>query len=719
MKKNVFAQKGTIIGNTFEIIRRLSEEDRAEFNKYYHLYDGRQAAGAETFGGLAFNEDTSPQTYLEALNCPYCNSKKLIKHGLSDSHNPRYKCLKCLKTFSASTHTLSSNSVQDTGVWMVFIKGLLKGETFNSLAKTCGISITTVRNWRLKVFVALERLAEDVKLSGLVFADDTRIPYNFKGYHGSDFIAPRHSHSRGGQTTMKNHLKNEICVLCALDAHRNSFSRCIGFGNPSGKRLSNGFANKLNVDENMTLITDGAQAFSRTVKDYGIPNWERRVTKTVKGKRFPNTALGDLHIQTINNYHKRLKEFLARYHGVASRFLPGYLLLFDYKENHKHLTEGEQAKEILEAMASISENYTLEALERKFSIPISNGPETELWEVKIPRKEQLAYRDWVNKVPIKDICTKYHIKRRRIYYIRDKVMRYRVHAKIISDVPRQNKVRSTSLLPVSDRNWEIFLYCYRDGHGYTEAARHFGLSRQRVYQIVQKVLSHPSASLIKKYEPPAREKRQKRLPQKEILRDLNLMCDDESTKKENYAILAQSYDTTPRYVGKLFYKQRLAGNDINWTYHWTQERKDMAPQEYYQFLIERNIHIHQDCEDMLLEYPEMTKATVFKQIATVYGLSASSVTSIYYNVGQGILPQFHAETYEPTPSQRDVYYAVIKEKENDPGHSNYEYIRRVAAKRNLLFHSAENYFYKYRKLLRQREQALEQNPASEPNGAVS
>lgn len=718
MKKNVFAQKGTIVGNTFEIIQHLSEEDRAEFNKYYHLYDGRQAAGAETFGGLAFNEDTSPQTYLEVLNCPYCHSRKLIKHGLSDSHNRRYKCLECQKTFSASTNTLSSNSVQDTGVWTVYIKGLLKGETFKSLAKSCGISTTTVRNWRLKVFVALEHLAENVKLSGLIFADDTRIPYNFKGCHGSEFIAPRSSHSRGGQTTMKNHLKNEICVLCAIDAHRNSFSRCIGFGNPSGKRLSDGFTNKLNVDENMTLITDGAQAFSRTVKDYGIPNWERRVTKTVKGKRFPNTALGDLHIQTINNYHKRLKEFLARYHGVASRFLPGYLLLFDYKENHKHITEDEQAREILEAMANISERYTLEALERKFSIPISNGPETELWEVKIPRKEQLAYRDWVNKVPIKDICAKHHIQNRKIYYIRDKVVRYGVHDKIVSQTPKQ-KTRGTALRPVSDRNWEIFLYCHRDGHRYTDAAETFGLSRQRVHQIVQKVLAHPCASSIKKYQPPAREKRQKRLPQKEILRDLNLMCDDESTKKESYAILAQSYDTTPRYVEKLFRKQRLAGSGTDWTYHWTQERKDMAPDEYYKFLAERNRQIFRECEDMCLAHPNMTMASVFEQIATKHNLSASRVSCIYYDVRRGIFPQFHAETYEPTPAHRDVYYAVLQEMENDPRHSNNEYIRRVAAKRNLLFHSVENYFYKYRKLLRQREQASEQSPEREQNHEVA
>lgn len=717
MKKNTIAKKGTVVEKTFEIIQHMSNEDRTEFDKYYGFYNGRLNAGAETFGELAFNEETSPETFCEALRCPRCRSQSLIKHGSSDSNNPRYKCQVCQKTFSASTNTLSSHSVQDVGVWTVYIKGLLQGETYESLAKACGISTTTVRNWRLKVFVALESLVKDVKLSGLVFADDTRIPYNFKGRHGDDFISPRKAHSRGGQTTMKNHLKNEICVLCAIDANRNSFSRCIGFGNTSGKRLSNGFADKLDVDENTVLITDGAQAFSRTVKDYGIPQWERRVTKIVNGKRFPNTAHGKMHIQIINNYHKRLKEFMVRYHGVASRFLPGYLLLFDYKENHKHMTEAEQVKEILEAMASITENYTLEDLERKFSIPVSNGPETELWEVKIPRKEQLIYRDWVNKMPIKDICAKHHIDRWKIYHIRDKVKRYDVHKEIVDTPPGQRKTRSTSMCPamgrLKERNWEIFLYCYRDGHGYSEAAKVFGLTRQRVHQIVQKVLQHPSASAIKKCEGPPRGRHQKCLPQKDILRDLSLMCDDESTKQENYAILAQSYGTTPRYVDKLFYKQRLSDNNADWRYQWTPERKEMAPEEYYAFLTARNKQIHQDCEDMLSQHPEMPKTAVFKQVAARKNLSASRVSSIYYDVKRGALPQFHANLHEVTPSQRDAYFAVLQEMTKAPGHSNNEYIRRVAAQRKLLFRTAENYFYAYRKLLRQQEQASEQNPAPE------
>ena len=78
------------------------------------------------------------------------------------------------------------------------------------------------------------------------------------------------------------------------------------------------------------------------------------------------------------------------------------------------------AKNILMAMVQNPCDMTFEMLERKYMIPISNGPETELWEVKIPRKEQKIYRDWYNKMPINEICKKHKINRRKIYSIKAK-----------------------------------------------------------------------------------------------------------------------------------------------------------------------------------------------------------------------------------------------------------------------------------------------------------
>ena len=36
-------------------------------------------------------------------------------------------------------------------------------------------------------------------------------------------------------------------------------------------------------------------------------------------------ARGAIHIQNVNAYHRRLKNWMARFHGVARRYLPNYL----------------------------------------------------------------------------------------------------------------------------------------------------------------------------------------------------------------------------------------------------------------------------------------------------------------------------------------------------------------------------------------------------------
>jgi len=43
------------------------------------------------------------------------------------------------------------------------------------------------------------------------------------------------------------------------------------------------------------------------------------------GERVRNGAEGAIHVQNVYAYHRRFKEWLARFHGVASRWLPNCL----------------------------------------------------------------------------------------------------------------------------------------------------------------------------------------------------------------------------------------------------------------------------------------------------------------------------------------------------------------------------------------------------------
>ncbi len=295
MKTFKYVDTNSPVDMTVSMFKMLFPEHAEEAWKKINMVNSRNKLGAENLAELVYNEETSPLTYEDVISCPHCGSHEIRKNGKDRTGIQRYICKECSRTFSASSNTLSSNTSQDTGKWIQFVMGLLNAESCEELSKKCCISEPIAFRWRLKVFAALEHLAKDIKLSSVVFADDTRVPYNFKGNHGKDFISPRKPHSRGHQNTIKNTQQNTICVLSAIDSSGHSFSKYIGFGNPSGKRLSYGFQNNLNVDEKMVLVTDGAKSFGRAVKDYAIPSWERKINIKKGGKFYPN-VYGEFHI---------------------------------------------------------------------------------------------------------------------------------------------------------------------------------------------------------------------------------------------------------------------------------------------------------------------------------------------------------------------------------------------------------------------------------------
>ncbi len=698
MKTFKYVNTNSPMDMTIGMFEMLSPEEALNALKQINIIANKRMLGAENFGELVYNEETSARSYTELLSCPNCLSHNIAKNGKDRNNNQRYICKGCQRTFSSSSNTLSSHTTQNTGKWMQFIIGLLNTETCETLSNKCGISVPTALYWRLKVFAAVEHLSKDIKLSGVIFADDTRIPYNFKGNHGKEFIQPRKSHSRGHQNTIKNVQRNTICVLCAIDSSDHSFSHCIGFGNPSGKRLSNGFKDKLNVDETTVLVTDGAQSFKRVVDDYSIPQWERKITVKRGGKRYPNMQ-GQFHIQKINSYHSRLKEFLSPFKSVASRYLPGYLLLFDYLENNKHLTKEDMAKNIIKAMTEISADITLEMLANQYKIPVSNGPEKELWELKIPKNDQKIYIDWYNKMPISKICEKHKIKQHKIYAIKNKVEKYGVHDKIMNP-PR--KKGNYPQRPISERNWEIFLACYRDGHTYESVGEQYGISRQRVEQIIKKVLKHPESAKVKKYYSPEDKPKKQILAfnNDEMYRDFKLIKSEDITYKDTYEVLSSMYGTSKSYAKKIVMNSRKRDSNAPFIYHWSNERKELNPKDYYDFIKQRNTKIY---EDYLFYKSTLSANKIYQLLSEKYNISASRLAAIVAEVKNGYIPTFNPNRFVPNPNHERIYNSVTSVLLENPTLSKAKAIRLAAEREGFTYRTAEDYYYKFQKAMLQEQ----------------
>ena len=75
--------------------------------------------------------------------------------------------------------------------------------------------------------------------------------------------------------------------------------------------------------DRMVLITQNNKEFAET-KEIKLVQIKDHETKN-----------GIYHINTINNYHSRLKKFLDPFNGVATKYLDNYLVWFNYLNNTK------------------------------------------------------------------------------------------------------------------------------------------------------------------------------------------------------------------------------------------------------------------------------------------------------------------------------------------------------------------------------------------------
>ncbi|WP_420584013.1 IS1595 family transposase, partial [Ruegeria sp.] len=76
------------------------------------------------------------------------------------------------------------------------------------------------------------------------------------------------------------------------------------------------------IDDDILLVTDGNNVYPPCAKSLGV---RHEALNQSAGERVRGVA----HIQTANNRHSGLKDFLRRYRGVSSKYLENYLRWFE------------------------------------------------------------------------------------------------------------------------------------------------------------------------------------------------------------------------------------------------------------------------------------------------------------------------------------------------------------------------------------------------------
>jgi transposase-like protein len=243
------------------------------------------------------------------FGCPHCGGDSIHRWG-GASGKPRYRCTGCRKTFNPLTGTpLAGLHYPDR--WQDQASALISGESLARAAKRCDVHPSTAFRWRHRFLVALN-LDKPTTLSGLVEADETFILESFKGKR-SDL--PRKSRKRGGKASKRGLSVEQIPVIVARD--RTGATSDAVLARLDAASLTAAVAGP--ITRPAELICDGGSAITAFARRARIK------FHVLPAPGLPKPEAPDIHINNVNAYHGRLKEWLRRFHGVATTNLPNYL----------------------------------------------------------------------------------------------------------------------------------------------------------------------------------------------------------------------------------------------------------------------------------------------------------------------------------------------------------------------------------------------------------
>lgn len=194
--------------------------------------------------------------------------------------------------------------------WADYSEALIEGLTVRRAAKACGLSKNTAFRWRHR-FLALTACHVPTHESSIIEANETFFLESFKVQQH----LPRAPCQRDGVSMKRGNAPDQIPVLVVRD--RSGQTTDFQLDKLDAAHVQK--ALRPLIDTEAVLCTDGPAvhtAFARMHKHHPLG---------CSGVSWPQGARGSASHPERQAYHSQLKSWMARLHGLATRYLPNYL----------------------------------------------------------------------------------------------------------------------------------------------------------------------------------------------------------------------------------------------------------------------------------------------------------------------------------------------------------------------------------------------------------
>lgn len=243
-------------------------------------------------------------------NCPHCGADAEQLHPWGQSHGlPRYRCHGCGRTCNPLTGTALAH-LRKREQWSRYAQAMIDGASVRAAAKCCQIDKNTAFLWRHR-FLQQAAQHQAVHESGIVEADETFFLESFKGQR----YLPRLARRRGGVGRTRGTSPDQVAVLVVRDRSGETANfRLVKLDAPHVIA-----ALRPIIAPDAVLCTDGANVYKTFARLTGVAH---RALNVQQGLRVID---GVFHIQNVNAYDSRLKTWMRRFNGVATKYLDNYL----------------------------------------------------------------------------------------------------------------------------------------------------------------------------------------------------------------------------------------------------------------------------------------------------------------------------------------------------------------------------------------------------------
>lgn len=261
---------------------------------------------------------------IQKRHCPHCKSHSVVANGKNKGVQ-RFRCKECGKNFSENAGTSIAN-LKKVHLWKTYIKHMFDGHSIAKCAELTGISIQTSFDWRHKVLSSLQSMSPE-KFDGISESDDIFFNYSEKGSKA----LIRKPRKRGNHGIKQGISDDKVAVILTCDRKNHKDFQVAKRGRIRKVDIEKALSGKL--DKESVLCTDSHRSYTAFAKAEGINHQKIHARKKqyVKDKIY--------HVQNANQTARALKDWMAGFNGVATKYLQNYLSWFMVLEQVKGKTD--------------------------------------------------------------------------------------------------------------------------------------------------------------------------------------------------------------------------------------------------------------------------------------------------------------------------------------------------------------------------------------------